>query len=96
MTSQEILEIAKAKGMKAADEACEWTFGIEYLSLPDGSELEYLNSGDTYSETVCRIDKGKPFLSSWGDCFESAEQEHEEENDVTHSLIVASTSTTRN
>ncbi len=56
------------------------TFGIEYASVED-RELAYLNTGDTYSLTV-GCEGGKCFATTWGDWFESAEQEHEAEEGV--------------
>ena len=52
------------------------TFGIERITMPSGAELVYLNSGDTYSRTLCSIDGGEIFVSTWGDCVEQDEEEH--------------------
>ena len=51
-------------------------FGIETVSLPEADrEMEYLNTGDTYTPTVC-CENGKCFVSSWGDWLEQAEREY--------------------
>ena len=60
------------------------TFGIEFISLPNGGELQYLNPGDTYTVTACQLDGGEIFVSCWGDEFEKAEHEHEEESETLH------------
>ena len=31
-------------------------FGIEYLSLPTGGEVAYVNTGDTYNATLLQVD----------------------------------------
>ena len=58
-------------------------FGVEFVSF-GGKELKYINMGDTYTETVCMelADCGlcqAPFIGSWGNWYESAEQEYENE-----------------
>jgi len=58
------------------------TFEVEYIDLPSGSELAYLNSGDTYTRTLCSIDEGEVFVSTWGDCVEQDELEYCENEDV--------------
>jgi len=65
------------------------TFGVEYASIPDQNpngpecdyELAYLNAGDTYELTVLDYD-GKCQPGTWGDWYESSEQEYETENNV--------------
>jgi hypothetical protein len=52
-------------------------FGIEYLSLPTGNEVAYVNTGDTYNATLLRVG-GEWIYSSWGDVYEASEQEHTE------------------
>ena len=47
-------------------------FGIEYLSLPTGGEVAYVNTGDTYNATLLHVD-GEWIYSSWGDVYEAAE-----------------------
>jgi hypothetical protein len=49
-------------------------FGIEYLSLPTGNEVPYVNAGDTYDETLLRVG-GEWVWACWGDVYEAAEQE---------------------
>lgn len=53
-------------------------FGVESVSCEgtDAGELSYMNAGDTYDLTVCRVDDGEFFVGSWGDWYESAEAEH--------------------
>ncbi len=53
-------------------------FGIEYLSLPTGTEVAYVNTGDTYDATLLHVD-GEWVVSSWGDVYEAAEAERTEE-----------------
>lgn len=57
------------------------TFGIEYVSLGERG-LSYLNTGDTYSTTLGSEDGGDVFVTSWGDWYEEAQREYEEENGV--------------
>jgi hypothetical protein len=54
-----------------------WEYiGFESVSLPEASrEMEYLNTGETYTPTVCH-ENGKCFVSSWGDWLEKAEREY--------------------
>lgn len=47
-------------------------FGIEYLELPTGGEVAYVNTGDTYNATLLHVD-GEWIYSSWGDVYEAAE-----------------------
>lgn len=56
-------------------------FGIEHVTAC-GKELAYVNTGDTYSATVCSEDGGPLFVDSWGDWFEQTEAEYCEENAV--------------
>ena len=70
-------------------------FGIETVDLPEaGKSLSYLNTGETYTPTVCQetqytnsingpeSESGPCFVSSWGDWFETAEQKYCQENGV--------------
>ena len=59
------------------------TFGVEYISLPSGRELVYLNAGDTYNRTLCSVDDSEVFVSTWGDVFENDEIEHCEDTGTT-------------
>ena len=64
-------------------------FGIEYMSVKN-IELKYINMGGTYTDTICQeISTGKPgkliqppFISSWGNWYEQAEQDYCEETDT--------------
>jgi len=56
-------------------------FGIERVSCADRT-LRYINTGDTYSLTLGREGRGEVFTTSWGDWYEQAEREHEEEEGV--------------
>lgn len=56
-------------------------FGIEWLSLPTGGEVAYVNTGDTYSSTLLHVD-GEWIYSSWGDVYEAAEAEHTEDGNA--------------
>lgn len=57
-------------------------FGIEYLTLPTGGEVAYVNTGDTYNATLLHVD-GEWIYSSWGDVYEAAEAERTEETGET-------------
>lgn len=46
--------------------------GAEWLGLPDGTEIRYVNRGDTYDETLV-FDGDEWRWSSWGDELEAAE-----------------------
>lgn len=61
------------------------THGVEYVAHPNGDGgLDYCNAGDTYAVTLAYDDLESEFLiTSWGAWMEAAEQEHEEENNVT-------------
>ncbi len=50
-------------------------FGIERLELPDGSEVTYVNTGDTYSATLLFVG-GEWIYSCWGSVVEAAEIEY--------------------
>lgn len=54
-------------------------FGVEHVAGPgDSGALEYVNAGDTYTATLGH-DGARYVVTSWGDFFEGAEAEHEEE-----------------
>lgn len=57
----------------AADELLG-TFGVERIDDPDNDvmgdyELSYLNTGDSYADTLC-YNAGRFFVGSWGDFVE--------------------------
>lgn len=54
-------------------------FGIEYLNLPGGGEVAYVNTGDTYSGTLLHVE-GEWIYSSWGDVLEESETEYTKES----------------
>ena len=56
-------------------------FGIEYLELPTGGEVAYVNTGDTYNATLLHVD-GEWIYSSWGDVYEAAEIAHCEDGNA--------------
>ena len=63
-------------------------FGIEHIDAGvrdsfTGPEVAYVNTGDTYSETIVRRENGTYALSCWGDELERLEAEHTEETDET-------------
>lgn len=69
------------KNLESADSILNG-HGIEYVEV-GGRELAYVNMGDTYDNTICQdVETGWFFISSWGDWYEGAEQEHEEETDT--------------
>lgn len=41
-----------------------------------GRTLQYINLGDTYSQTICQETDGEPFVGSWGNWHEEVESEH--------------------
>ena len=68
--------------------------GVESIELPDGSHCEYVNAGDTYTETVLYVGKGLNsfactpndsgfIVSDWGTILENAEKEYCESENVT-------------
>lgn len=66
--------------MEALDIVLE-TYGVEAL-IPDGHIAPigiYLNTGDTYSETVFLSEDGEFRLTTWGDEMEAWEREQAEE-----------------
>ena len=74
----------RRRSLKAGAWALAWfgvlTHGIESVSL-EGRELHYCNTGETYGPTIAR--EGREYLAtSWGDWYEAAEQEFNEENDT--------------
>lgn len=54
--------------------------GVEALALADGSELLYVNKGDTYDATLCHVEGRGYFVSSWGDVYEDADRAREEDS----------------
>lgn len=59
--------------------------GIEYVSSPKGSEIAYVNMGDTYDTTILRDEEsGQVWVGSWGDWLEQEEGEYGTEEDMTH------------
>ena len=78
-----------AEALERAEEWLEkhghgFTFGVESASV-QGKDMYYLNSGDTYADTLCWDQEGEEFfIGCWGDWQEAAEQEYCEENDSIH------------
>ena len=50
-------------------------FGIEWLPLPTGGEVPYVNTGDTYNNTLLRVDD-EWVEACWGDVYEADEEKH--------------------
>jgi len=71
-------DLARAEKFLARAGYKRATFGVEHVECA-GRELSYLNSGDTYSATVCQEGRGELFVSTWGDWYEDVEREHCEE-----------------
>ena len=72
------LDAAKqADDLDAADRILNG-YGIECVTGPDGETLHYVNLGDTYDATICKDSSGY-FIGSWGDWYEQAERDHEED-----------------
>ena len=63
-------------------------FGIEYLTLPTGGEIAYVNTGDTYNATLLHVD-GEWVYSSCGDVYEAAEREYAEQREYTGQFYCA-------
>lgn len=70
-------------GREAFDKAADLLdhFGVEGVSCGDDS-MDYLNTGDTYSETIVLTSDGELLCTTWGNWYENAEREHCEENSV--------------
>ncbi len=88
--------IEASQGEQAAMEAARcWVrhadggeFGIEHLTAGvrdvfTGGEVAYVNTGDTYSETIVRREDGTYALSCQGEEIERLEAAHAEENEQT-------------
>src|SRR5215471_18979404 len=54
--------------------------GVESVTLADGEELQYVNKGDTYDATLCYLPSRGYFVSSWGDVYEAADRQREQES----------------
>ena len=54
-------------------------YGPESVTVA-GQTIHYINRGDTYEPTLCRID-GRFVATSWGEAYEQAEADHCQEND---------------
>jgi hypothetical protein len=68
---------------EALAECSDWIdgHGVETLALADGTELAYVNKGDTYDATLCHVQGRGYFVASWGDVYEEADRAREEESD---------------
>lgn len=68
--------------LKSACKA-DWTFGTERVAAEFGdydyndSEAEYINTGDSYGETIL-VEDGEVFVTSWADWLEEKEREYAE------------------
>ncbi len=61
---------------------CGWEhFEREYATIGN-RELCYLSTGETHNLTIAQEGGSEVLATSWGDWYESAEQEYEQENDV--------------
>jgi hypothetical protein len=87
--TQRELELAAALATRHNSlESAEWalsyfgalTFGIESVDCADRA-MRYVNLGDTYDQTVI-AEGGDYSVSSWGDWYENAENEHCEDENV--------------
>jgi hypothetical protein len=78
-----ILADHRARPDFALEQSSPWIdgHGVEVVALADGNELLYVNKGDTYDATLCYVPGRGFFVSSWGDEYEGADREHEEETD---------------
>lgn len=56
-----------------------WHHGVESIDLDFDEGFSYLNTGDTYSATIARVD-GRLRVTTWGDELERAEAAHTEES----------------
>ena len=77
-----ILVDHRARPDVALERCSEWIggFGVESVALADGTELLYVNKGDTYDATLCYVSGRGFFVSSWGDVYEQADSDHEAES----------------
>ncbi|MGE3171788.1 MAG: hypothetical protein AB7O97_04130 [Planctomycetota bacterium] len=76
-----ILADHRARPDFALERCSEWIdgFGVESLTLADDSELLYVNKGDTYDATLCYVAGRGFFVSSWGDVYEAADRDREQD-----------------
>jgi hypothetical protein len=75
--AKKALKYAAAGNWDKANEIMEG-YGIETVSMQD-RELKYVNMGETYALTVCQEIQPipcTPFIGSWGEWFEAAEEDH--------------------
>ncbi len=57
-------------------------YANEYCIIMEADrEIEYFNTGETYTPTVC-CENGKCFVSSWGDWLKQAEQKYCQEKNL--------------
>jgi len=68
---QKALELADKGKWSAANDLLNG-YGIEYVQCGQ-YELKYINTGDTYSPTICQEGFGRPFIGSWGAWIEETE-----------------------
>ena len=87
LSKEQAKELRKAcednRGLTCANKLLEG-YGIETIGLPDGCfnncqepdlEIRYVNMGDTYDVTLCKVD-GRYRVSSWGDVVEAWDRKH--------------------
>ena len=79
---EKALELVRDGNVGAADKLLR-TCGVECVSVGDDA-ISYLNAGDTYGNTICWTtgDPGTAWIGSWGDWYEQAESEYEQEEGV--------------
>jgi len=79
-TRPELEEACKScASIEAADKLLAG-FGVEYAAVAD-RELAYVNTGESYADTVCQEDNGPLFVSSLGAWVEATEDEHCKDTD---------------
>lgn len=76
-------ELVAAGEIDAADTLLR-TSGVECFTAADGQEFCYLNTGETYQDTVVwkKGDRIHAFVSSWGAVYEEAEDRYCKENNA--------------
>ena len=77
----------KTNSIRQAHLACKWVeraygmeHGMEWVDLPNGTGVWYVNRGDTYDATLCKVTDMATgsfdwIVASWGGLFEEAERE---------------------
>lgn len=72
----------RARSLAAADAYLRrksfGVYGVESVPLPDGGRFNYVNTGDTYENTIGFLN-GRYIIANWGDVVERAERRYQAE-----------------